>query len=111
MGDALALTMTVEVKSIRNITNSSRPKPVLRIETALCEVGPWVAVPFASADGISDPDNYTVNIPMLGESPEIVALKPSLGFVRWAVSDSLMTTDNDEWDVCFRIVAVPTNFQ
>ncbi len=96
--NTLSLTLSIEVKNVKATTHTTATPPALRIETAVCDVGPWTTVGTYTAVG-----NSTLNLNPGGGSPLL------LQYLRWAV-DNNTGVDGDEWEICFRIVGMRVDF-
>ena len=100
-GNAMAITLSIEVKSVQHGSTATPPNstvpPALRIETAVCEVGPWYDV--SPSGGYTTPGTPLLNLTSMGGTP------PLLQVLRWAV-DTNTLHNGDTWSICFRIVGM-----
>ena len=100
-GDAQGLALVMEIKQLS--VSPGTAKPLLRLETAACEAGPWI--PVFTAPGVGTAPIFLRRNPPLVSAGEGSPCQQMLGYLRWVVDDAPVA-DNDVWTVCFRIVGI-----
>ena len=90
-GRSRGVVLSVEIKSLSGATTP----PVLAIETAACEAGPWTTVKEYNAP--------TQELLYLRREPQATSSQQVAGFIRWALRE---TAGGGDWEACFRITAV-----